>query len=470
MVLNWLSKLSFERKDTLSTPSPTISTKTRRLITAILLLSAFVSLASQTMMITALPVIEHELHVSLNAVQWLTTGYTLIIGIVTPLSSNMYEKFTNRQVFLWTIGAFIVGTVIGCLASNFYSLLLARLIQAAASGMLMSFQMTTMISIYPIEQRGSILGLSSLVISTAPAIGPTISGFLLQVLSWRWLFIAVLPFMVVVFIIGYFKLQNFSKTRDIKIDYLSVFISLLGSALALGSLTVFEINVWAGWAMLVVGLVIIAFFVKRQLHLTNPMLKVQIFKYPSFGLMTFVGIFAFMILLGTEQLVPIFSENVLGMGSFKSGLILLPGAICNGVAASFIGRLYDEYGPKWLIIIGGVLMLIASYPFVTISQHSSILVLTLAYTVRMIGNAFVFSPALSEAFSGLSRLENSHGTALNNTLRQVSGAVSVTMLVVIAGIPSSLIAGIRLSMWITVLLIVLMMLTFAHYLKVSKQR
>ncbi|MGM9891267.1 DHA2 family efflux MFS transporter permease subunit [Limosilactobacillus sp.] len=447
-----------------------ITAQTRRLITAILLLAAFVSLASQTMMVTALPVIEHELHVSLNAVQWLTTGYTLIIGIVTPLSSNMYDKFTNRHVFLWTIGAFIIGTTIGCLATNFYSLLLARLIQAAASGMLMSFQMTTMITIYPIEKRGSILGLSSLVISTAPALGPTLAGFILEVLPWRWLFITVLPFMILIFVIGYFKLQNFSKPRDIKIDYLSVLISLVGSSLTLGSLTVFELNLVAGWAMLIVGLIIIAFFVHRQLHLTNPMLKVQIFKYSSFRLMTLVGIFAFMILLGTEQLMPIFTENVLKMGSFTSGLILLPGAICNGLAASFIGRLYDQYGPKWLIITGGILMLVASYPLVTISARSSIAMLTIAYAIRMIGNAFVFSPALSEAFSGLSQAENSHGTALNNTLRQVSGAVSVTMLVVISGIPQELIAGIRLSMWITVILIFLMLITFGHYLSISKRR
>lgn len=450
--------------------STTITPRTRRLITAILLLSAFVSLASQTMMVTALPVIEHELHVSLNAVQWLTTGYTLIIGIVTPLSSNMYDKFTNRHVFLWTIGAFIIGTTIGCLATNFYSLLLARLIQAAASGMLMSFQMTTMISIYPIEKRGSILGLSSLVISTAPAIGPTLAGFILQVLPWRWLFISVLPFMVLVFIIGYFKLQNFSTPREIKIDYLSVLVSLIGSGLALGSLTVFELNLAAGWAMLVSGLIIIALFVHRQLHLTNPMLKVQIFKYSSFRLMTLVGIFAFMILLGTEQLIPIFTENVLGMRSFASGLILLPGAICNGLTASYIGRLYDQYGPKWLIITGGILMIVASSPLVTLSSHSSVVVLTIAYAVRMVGNAFVFSPALSEAFSALSQSENSHGTALNNTLRQVAGAVSVTMLVVISGIPQTPVAGIRLSMWITVILIFLMLITFGHYLSISKRR
>ncbi|MGN1280043.1 MAG: MFS transporter, partial [Limosilactobacillus sp.] len=284
-----------------------ISNHTRRLITIILLLSAFVSLASQTMMVTALPVIQHDLHVSLNAAQWLTTGYTLIIGIVTPLSSNMYDKFTNRHVFLSIIGTFIVGTLLGCFATNFFTLLLARLIQACASGMLMSFQMTTMISIYPIEKRGSILGLSSLVISAGPAIGPTLAGFILQVLSWRWLFILVLPFMILAWIGGYFKLANFSQPRDIKIDYFSVLISLIGSGLTLGSLTAFQSNAWVGLGMLIVGLAVIAIFVKRQLHLANPMLKVQIFKYSSFRLMTIVGIFAFMVLLGTEQLLPIFT-------------------------------------------------------------------------------------------------------------------------------------------------------------------
>lgn len=445
-----------------------INQRVRRIVTAVLLGSCFISLASQTMMVTALPVIQEDLKVSLNAAQWLTTGYTLIIGIVTPLSSNMYEKFTNRHVFIGIIGTFIVGTLIGCFANNFASLLLARLIQACASGMLMTFQMTTMISIYPIEKRGSILGLSSLVISAAPAIGPAISGLILEFLPWRWLFILVLPLMLLAFIVGYFKLPNFSTPRPIKIDYVSVLISLVGSALALGSLTVFQINFWVGLAMFIIGLIIIAIFAKRQLHLKNPMLKVQIFTYPSFRWMTIVGIFAFMLLLGTEQLMPIYTEKIIGMGSFLSGLILLPGAICNAIAASFVGRWYDQYGPKWLITIGGIIILLASIPLVIVNHHSSVTVLTIAYTFRMIGNAFVFSPALSEAFSDLSQQENSHGTALNNTLRQVSGAVSVTLCVVIANTPASLVNGIRYGMWATVLMAIFMLLSFYHYLRIKK--
>ena len=445
-----------------------ISQRVRKIVTAVLLGSCFISLASQTMMVTALPVIQGDLKVSLNAVQWLTTGYTLIIGIVTPLSSNIYEKFSNRHVFIGIIGTFIIGTLIGCFATNFASLLIARLVQACASGMLMTFQMTTMISIYPIEKRGSILGLSSLVISAAPAIGPTISGLILEFLPWRWLFILVLPFMLLAFIVGYFKLPNFSTPRPIKIDYISVLISLVGSALALGSLTVFQINLWYGLVMLICGLLIIALFTKRQLHLKNPMLKVQIFTYPSFQWMTLVGIFAFMVLLGTEQLMPIYTEKIIGMGSFLSGLILLPGAICNAIAASFVGRWYDQYGPKWLITIGAIIMLISSIPLVMVNQHSSVAGLTIAYTFRMIGNAFVFSPALSEAFSDLSQTENSHGTALNNTLRQVFGAVSVTLCVVIANTPASLVTGIRYGMWATVIMVILMLLSFWRYMGMKK--
>ncbi len=466
-MVNYFSNLKKQRSNSVN-QNGEVSPQVRKIITVVLLGSCFISLASQTMMVTALPVIQEDLHVSLNAVQWLTTGYTLIIGIVTPLSSNMYEKFTNRHVFIGIIGTFLVGTLVGCFASNFTSLLIARLIQACASGMLMTFQMTTMISIYPIEKRGSILGLSSLVISAAPALGPTISGLILEFLSWRWLFILVLPLMILAFIVGYLKLPNFSTPRPIKIDYISVIISLIGSGLALGSLTVFQINFWYGLIMLISGFIIIGGFVKRQLHLKNPMLKVQIFTYPSFRWMTIVGVFTFMVLLGTEQLIPIYTEKIIGMGSFLSGLILLPGAIANAITASIVGRLYDQYGPKWLITIGAVIMLVASIPLVLVSRHSSITLLTLTYMLRMIGNAFVFSPALSEAFSNLNQEENSHGTALNNTLRQVFGAVSVTLCVVIANTPASLVTGIRYGMWATVIMVVLMILSFYHYLRIKK--
>ena len=366
----------------------TINPKTRLAVSIILLLSTFISLMSQTMMITALPVIQNQMNQSLTTVQWLTTGYTLLIGIVTPLSSNMYDKFSNRSVFLGTIGTFVIGTLIGCLATDFWLLLLARLVQACAGGILMSFQMTTMISIYPPEKRGTIIGMSGLVIAFGPAIGPTLAGFILNLLGWRYLFILILPIMVLIWIIGYFVFPNYSEPLDIKIDYLSVVLSLLGSSLALIGITIVQTQWMLGLAMLVVGAIILYFFVKRQLNLKQPMLNVRIIKLYSFRMMVLVGICAFMVLLGMEQMVSIYAQNVSHVSSMTAGMILLPGAIANALTASVVGRAYDQYGAKWLVISGGILMLISAIPFVIISKGTPIWIMTVFYMIRMVGNAF----------------------------------------------------------------------------------
>lgn len=447
----------------------TIDPRKRIVISAILLISDFICLMSQTMMVTALPVIQSDMHQAMTTVQWLTTGYTLLIGIVTPLAANLYEKFTNRQVFLGTIGIFTAGTLLGCVAQNFWMLLLARLIQAAAGGILMSFQMTTMVTIFPPEKRGTIMGISSLVVAFGPAIGPTLAGFILSWLGWRYLFILILPVMVIILGIGAFVFPNYSQPREIKIDMLSVTMSLLGSGLALASLTVMQTQFAMGIGMFVVGGILVALFVRRQLHLADPMLKVSIFKVQSFRLMTLIGIAAFMVLLGTEQMVSIFAQDVTHLTSMQAGMVLLPGAALNAITAAIVGRLYDEFGPKQLVLGGTILMLFGTFPFVMIKATMPVWLMTTAYAVRMIGNALVFSPVMSEAFKDLAPLEVSHATALNNALRQVFGSVSVTLLIVVSEIPHSFVIGMRYSMWITLILTVLVLILFIRYLNVKKR-
>ena len=447
----------------------TIDPKKRIIVSAILLISNFICLMSQTMMVTALPVIQSEMHQAMTTVQWLTTGYTLLIGIVTPLSSNMYEKFTNRQVFIGTISTFTLGTILGCIAQNFWMLLLARLVQAAAGGILMSFQMTTMVTIYPLEKRGTIMGISSLVVAFGPAIGPTLAGFVLSWLGWRYLFILVLPVMLIILVIGILMFPNFSKPRDIKIDMVSVIISLVGSALALASLTVMQQQLVLGLVMLIVGALLIYVFVKRQLKLKNPMLKVTIFKVQSFRLMTLIAILAFMVLLGTEQMVSIFAQDVTHLSSMQAGMVLLPGAALNAITAAFVGRLYDQFGPRHLVLSGISLMILGTVPFVFIQASMPVWLMTVAYTIRMMGNALVFSPVMSEVFNGLAPQEISHATALNNSLRQIFGSVSVTLLIVVSEIPHSFVLGMQLSMWITLILTLVMMALFIKYLKVKSK-
>ena len=342
-------------------------------------------------------------------------------------------------------------------------LLLARLIQAAAGEILMSFQMTTMVTIFPPEKRGTIMEISSLVVAFGPAIGPTLAGFILSGLGWRYLFILILPVMVIILVIGAFVFPNYSQPREIKTDMLSVTMSLLGSGLALASLMVMQTQFAMGIGKLVVGGILVALFVRRQLHLVDPMLKVSIFKVQLFRLMTLIGIAAFMVLLGTEQMVSIFAQDVTHLTSMQAGMVLLPGAALNAITAAIVGRLYDEFGPKQLVLGGTILMLFGTFPFVMIKATMSVWLMTTAYAVRMIGNA----PVMSEAFKDLAPLEVSHATALNNALRQVFGSVSVTLLIVISEIPHSFVIGMRCSMWVTLILTVLVLILFVRYLNVK---
>ena len=442
-----------------------ITKETRTIVTILVLLVTFLTLASQTMMITALPVIQTTMHVSLSNVQWLTTGYILIIGIITPLSSNLYDKYSNRQLFLVTTGIFIFGTILGSLATNFLVLLTARILQACAGGILMSFQMTTMVTIYPPEKRGTVLGLSGLVIASGPAIGPTISGVILQFLTWRFLFILVLPLIIIVWLIAFFYFPNYSQKKDVKIDILSVILSLTGATLSLASLTLYKQSYLLAGLALIIGIFLLSTFYKRQLHLPQPVLRVQILRVRSFSLLTLIGMIAFMVLIGTEQIIPIFVENVQGLNSMQAGLILLPGAILNALFAALAGRYYDSHGPKHLLYMGIFLMLLATIPLVLLTKTTPSWLIATAYLTRMIGNSLVFAPAMSEAFKDINPPDISHASALNNTFRQIAASVSTTIMIVIADIPYSFTLGTRLSIWFTVILLLLMAFLVRTYLK-----
>lgn len=441
-----------------------LSKPIKRTITAILLLATFLSLASQTLMITALATISSTFHVSLTAGQWLTTGYTLIIGVVTPLSSNLYEKFSSRRVFLSIIAIFLLGGCIGATAPNFLLILLGRLIQAIASGLLMSFTMTTLISINPPEKRGTVLGSSALVIAAGPAIGPTLAGIVLNYLSWRYLFLLFIPFFVVIWLIGFKILPNYSPMRQLKIDWLSVILSLCGTSAALASLTVIRSNVISGLVLLVAGLIICAYFSRRQLRLEHPMLNVAILAQPAFLLMTFVAMLAFMILLGTEQIIPLFTERVLHVSTMASGMILLPGAVINAVFAAIAGRIYDSHGPVAIVYSGFALIAVASVPLLFLNTSIPIWLIVLAYFLRMWGNACIFGPVTSEAFRLVAKSQISHATALINTLRQFSGAVAVTIVIVISEIPAVYTVGVNWAIWSTIGLAVIGLVIFTYYL------
>ena len=440
-------------------------TNKRRMITAtILLLTAFTALLNQTLMITALPIMSHTLNISLNLAQWLTAGYVLMIGLTTPLSANLSEKYTSRQLFLGIVAVFIVGTIIGPLTTNFYIILLGRLIQAMAGGVLTTFVMVSMLAIFPPEKRGTVMGFVSLVISSGPAIGPSLSGLIMNYFSWQYLFYLILPIMILALIAGWLWLPNYSEAKPVKIDLLSVVTSMLGVGLILSSITIFGQQFWLALAMLVVGVITTWIFVSRQLHLSTPLLSVKLFKKPSFTLMVVSTMLVFAILMGTEALIPIYVENIVHKSSLLAGLVMLPGAFANGLTAPLIGRYYDEHGPKVPLIAGLILLIISSVPFLTMNLHTSMWWLMIVYIVRMIGISMIMSTATTESLKDLTPDQLSHGTAWNNALRQVSGSAANTILIMISLIPSQLLAGYDLAMGVTFGAVFLLLLVCVSYL------
>lgn len=426
--------------------------KNRKLITVIILSATFISMMSQTMMVTALPLLKDIMKESLTTVQWLTTGYTLMVGVVTPLTSNVYEKYSSRTVFLSLLLVFSVGTSIGAIAPNFWFLLLGRLLQAAAGGFLMAFQMTTMMTIYPPSQRGMIMGLSTFVIAFGPAVGPTVAGIILNYLNWRYLFISILPIMLLILLISFWRFPNYSQPKPVKIDFISVIESFLSISLIMLSITMMKGQLILGIFLFILGFLIGCLLLKRQLRMKKPLINIYLLKQPTFVKMTGISILAYIILVGLGQLVSIFAQMQLSVDSLTAGLILLPGAILNAFSSIVVGRIYDKHGPKKLIITGSFLMLVSFIPFFLSRVEINLALLSVTYALCLLGIGLIFSPSLTEAFKEIEPSQISQATALNNTLRQMFASIGITIMISIVTTPSSMNVGIT---WVMALCIVL---------------
>lgn len=442
-----------------------MSTKKRTLIATILLVTAFVTLLNQTVMITALPVITKAFHLSLNLAQWLTSGYVLMLGLATPISANLTDKYTSRQVFIGVVAVFLVGTFLGPLTSNFYVLLIARLLQAAAGGVLITYVQISLIALYPADKRGTIMGLISLVVSAGPAIGPSFAGLMLEFFAWQSLFYVIMPIIVLVLLVAIFTLPNFSKPRNVEIDIKSVASSMIGLGAVLVSISLFSSNAVLATFMLVGGILITWYFVRRQTKLATPLLNMAVFKKRSFTKMLIVTVLVFGIMMGTEAILPIFFEDTRGTSSLVAGLILLPGAIANALTAPIVGRYYDAHGAKLPIYLGGLIVLVTSIPLVMMTTTTSLWVTIVAYMLRMVGISMIMSAAITEGLKDLEPAEISHGTALNNALRQIASSGFNTLMVLIATAPASLVVGTHLAIWLTILCTGLLLLVGRSYLR-----
>ena len=425
-----------------STADRTATTGTRmsardRTIIGTLLVAAFVVILNETIMGVALPRLMVDLGVSARTGQWLTTAFMLTMAVVIPTTGFLLQRLTTRTVYLLAMGLFCTGTLLAAVSPGFWLLLPARIVQASGTAMMIPLLMTTVLTLVPIERRGVVMGNISIAISVAPAIGPTISGLVLQFLSWRFMFVLVLPIALAALIFGYRKLTDIGEAGHQRLDLLSVFLSVPafgGIVYGLSQLGRESANGnRAAIASLVVGVVCLLIFGVRQRRLArgdgSPLLDLRPFGYPMFSLSVTMLCIAMVSLFGMVILLPIYLQTVRGIGSLPTGLMLLPGGLLMGLLGPTVGKLFDRHGPKALCTGGAVALTFTLWRFSTVTAATPIWMLVGLHIVMMVALAFLFTPAFTTALNPLPPYLYSHGSAILATLQQVAGAAGVAMLV-----------------------------------------
>jgi MFS transporter, DHA2 family, lincomycin resistance protein len=408
----------------------------------LLLAATFVVFLNETIMGVAIPHLVDDLDITLSAAQWLTTAFMLTMAVVIPITGFLLQRFATRPMFITAMSLFSTGTLIAALAPGFEVLLLARVVQATGTAIMMPLLMTTLMTLVAPSDRGRLMGRVSIVMSVAPAIGPTISGLILNYLSWRYMFWLVLPIALVMLVVGIFRVENVSETRVIPIDLFSIVLSAFG----FGGL-VYGLSLVGGvvsgsdsaaapqmYISLAVGAAGVAAFIVRQLFLQRSdraLLDLRTFRSRNFAVS--LGLMAVMMaaLFGTIILLPVYLQDVLHLEPLLTGLLLLPGGLVMGLLGPTVGRLYDRVGPTPLLVPGSIIVSGVLWSLTLVTEGTSPWMLLAAHVALSTGLAFMFTPLFTSALGSIEPRFYSHGSATVGTLQQVAGAAGTALFITV---------------------------------------
>ncbi|GLG02148.1 multidrug MFS transporter [Alicyclobacillus hesperidum subsp. aegles] len=400
----------------------------------VMLAGAFVAFLNQTLINVALPQIMDRMHISATTGDWLTTIYLLVNGIVIPITAYLIARFTTRQLYITAMSLFFIGTVICGLSPSFGIMLVGRVVQAAGAGVLMPVMMNAVFRLFPPERRGMAMGIFGIALNFAPAIGPTLSGWIVQNGSWRTLFYIIMPIAFVDLILAIFLMRNVTTTSRPKFDGLGAALSTIGFG---GLLYGFSEAGSVGWGgvdvivSLAVGAASLVALVFWQLATREPILEFRIFRYPMYTLTTIINVIVSVALFAGVILMPMYMQNVRGFSPLLSGLMLLPGGILMGIMSPVTGKLFDLMGARWLAVIGLAITAATTYCLTRLGTDTTFLYCTVVYTLRMFGMSILMMPLMTAGLNELPLRLNPFGTAMLNTLRMVAGAVGTALLVTV---------------------------------------
>lgn len=403
-------------------------------VVAVLILGMFVSILNQTIINVALPPLMNEFNVSTSTAQWLITGFMLVNGILVPISAFLVSRFTYRKLFVAAMLFFTVGSIICALSGTFTMMMIGRVIQAVGAGILMPVGMNIFMTLFPPHKRGAAMGLLGVAMILAPAIGPTVTGWVIENYSWNLMFYGMftIGLIIIVLSLKFFTLAQ--PVYKIKLDMFGVISSSIGLGSLLYGFSEAGNNSWSSAEVvisLIIGVIGIALFIWREMTTDNKMLDLQVFKYPTFTFTLLINAIVTMALFGGMLLLPVYLQNIRGFTPIESGLLLLPGSLIMGIMGPIAGKLFDKYGIRPLAIVGLAITTYATYEFTQLTMDTPYSVIMTDYIIRSFGMSFIMMPIMTAGMNALPMKLISHGTATQNTSRQVAGSIGTAILITI---------------------------------------
>ncbi|MDY7342831.1 DHA2 family efflux MFS transporter permease subunit [Corynebacterium amycolatum] len=412
----------------------------------VLLAAAFMAILNETVMSVAIPVVKADLNISAATAGWLTTAFLLTMAVVIPVTGFLIASVRFRTLFAISQGLFVVGTLIGAFAPGFAIVLLARVVQASGTAVLLPLLMTTVLNVVPEHERGRMMGRMSIVIAVAPAIGPTFSGLILEIANnnWHALFDTMLPLGLIVLVVGVILVPNIEENSAKPIDILSVFLS----AGAFGPLVYALSRVGAEFSLIdgilcAAGIVLLVLFIMRQRRLAprnRALLDLRTFRTKSFTLSTTILTFGFMLMFGVIIILPLYL-NLRGVDVKTIGLIVMPGPLIMGLMGPTVGRLFDTYGPRPLAIPGSIVLALGLFGLGFISASTPLWWIVACHIVFEIGLGLLFTPLFTFGLGDLPKNLYPDGSAILNTLQQVAGAVGTALFVALSTVIAAGLSG-----------------------------
>ncbi|HCY9622556.1 TPA: DHA2 family efflux MFS transporter permease subunit [Staphylococcus aureus] len=403
-------------------------------ILAALLFGMFIAILNQTLLNVALPKINTEFNISASTGQWLMTGFMLVNGILIPITAYLFNKYSYRKLFLVALVLFTIGSLICAISMNFPIMMVGRVLQAIGAGVLMPLGSIVIITIYPPEKRGAAMGTMGIAMILAPAIGPTLSGYIVQNYHWNVMFYGMFIIGIIAILVGFIWFKLYQYTTNPKADIPGIIFSTIGfGALLYG----FSEAGNKGWGsveietMFAIGIIFIILFVIRELRMKAPMLNLEVLKFPTFTLTTVINMVVMMSLYGGMILLPIYLQNLRGFSALDSGLLLLPGSLIMGLLGPFAGKLLDTIGLKPLAIFGIAVMTYATWELTKLNMDTPYMTIMGIYVLRSFGMAFIMMPMVTAAINALPGRLASHGNAFLNTMRQLAGSIGTAILVTV---------------------------------------